>query len=113
MICHKVVGLRLGTKQTKKSRGETKRRSNEATQGPSCLFPHLVIPFRLFPSGQAQQEHDESKEMFDMLNDQLIAELPQLLNLRVPYFDPSFEAIIRMQAKFAEEGYEKLSGVQR
>ena len=62
---------------------------------------------------QAQQEHDECKEMFDMLNDQLIAELPQLLNLRVPYFDPSFEAMIRMQAKFAEEGYEKLSGVQR
>jgi len=51
--------------------------------------------------------------MFDMLNDQLIGELPQLLDLRVPYFDPSFEAMIRMQAKFAEEGYEKLSGVQR
>ena len=48
-----------------------------------------------------------------MLNDTLIAELPQLLDLRVPYFDPSFEAMIRMQAKFAEEGYEKLSGVQR
>ncbi|KAF8973042.1 hypothetical protein BDZ97DRAFT_1752090 [Flammula alnicola] len=62
---------------------------------------------------RAQQEHDECKEMFDMLNDQLIAELPQLLDLRVPYFDPSFEAMIRMQAKFAEEGYEKLSGVQR
>ncbi|KAF8197876.1 hypothetical protein BJ912DRAFT_48002 [Pholiota molesta] len=62
---------------------------------------------------RAQQENDECKEMFDMLNDQLIAELPQLLDLRVPYFDPSFEAMIRMQAKFAEEGYEKLSGVQR
>jgi hypothetical protein len=62
---------------------------------------------------KAEQEHDEAKEMFDMLNEQLIAELPQLLDLRVPYFDPSFEAMIRMQAKFAEEGYEKLSGVQR
>jgi len=62
---------------------------------------------------QAQQEHDETKEMFDILNDQLISELPQLLELRVPYFDPSFEAMIRMQYKFAEEGYEKLSGVQR
>lgn len=48
-----------------------------------------------------------------MLNDQLVAELPQLMDLRVPYFDPSFEAMIRMQSKFAEEGYEKLSGVQR
>lgn len=62
---------------------------------------------------QAQQENDEAKEVFDMLNEQLIAELPQLLDLRVPYFDPSFEAMIRMQSKFAEEGYEKMSGVQR
>lgn len=62
---------------------------------------------------KAQQEHDETKEMFETLNVQLIEELPQLMDLRVPYFDPSFEAMIRMQAKFAEEGYEKLSGVQR
>jgi hypothetical protein len=62
---------------------------------------------------QAQQEHDDAKEVFDLLNDQLIAELPQLLDLRVPFFDPSFEAMIRMQCKFAEEGYEKLGGVQR
>ncbi|KXN90977.1 Protein hob3 [Leucoagaricus sp. SymC.cos] len=62
---------------------------------------------------QAQHEHDETKELFDLLNQQLIEELPQLLNLRVPYFDPTFEAMIRIQAKFAEEGYEKLSGVQR
>ncbi|KAG9113869.1 hypothetical protein FRC07_007714, partial [Ceratobasidium sp. 392] len=62
---------------------------------------------------RAQAELDEAKEIFDMMNDQLIAELPQLLDLRVPYFDPSFEAMIRMQCKFAEEGYEKLGGVQR
>jgi len=62
---------------------------------------------------KAQQEHDDAKEVFDLLNDQLIQELPQLMGLRVPYFDPSFEAMIRMQCKFAEEGYEKLSGVQR
>jgi len=62
---------------------------------------------------RAQQEHDEAKEIFDMLNDQLINELPQLLDLRVPFFDPSFEAMIRMQCKFAEEGYDKLGSVQR
>lgn len=62
---------------------------------------------------RAQQEHDDAKEVFDLLNDQLISELPQLLDLRVPFFDPSFEAMIRMQCKFAEEGYEKMSGVQR
>lgn len=47
------------------------------------------------------------------MNQQLIEELPQLLELRVSFFDPSFEAMIRMQSKFAEEGYEKLGGVQR
>ena len=62
---------------------------------------------------RAQQEHDEAKEVFDPLNDQLIAELPQLLSLRVPYFDPSFETMIHIQCKFTEEGYEKLSNVQR
>lgn len=62
---------------------------------------------------KAQQEHDDTKEVFELLNDQLITELPQLLDLRVPYFDPSFEAMIRMQCKFAEEGYEKLGAVQR
>jgi len=62
---------------------------------------------------RAQQEHDDAKEVFDVLNDQLIVELPQLLSLRVPYFDPSFEAMIRIQCKFAEEGYEKLSNVQK
>ncbi len=72
---------------------------------PSHLSDVVII--------QAQQENDDAKEVFDYLNDQLIAELPQLLDLRVPFFDPSFEAMIRMQCKFAEEGYDKLSGVQR
>ena len=88
--------------------------SEDPTKLPKvCSLLALLFLSLIIPHFQAQQEHDECKEMFDMLNDQLIAELPQLLNLRVPYFDPSFEAMIRMQAKFAEEGYEKLSGVQR
>jgi len=62
---------------------------------------------------KAQQEHDDAKEIFDIMNGQLVEELPQMMDLRIPYFDPSFEAMIRMQCKFAEEGYEKLGGVQR
>jgi len=62
---------------------------------------------------RAQQEHDEAKEIFELLNEQLLSELPQLIDLRIPFFDPSFEAMIRMQCKFAEEGYDKLGGVQR
>ncbi|KAI4519477.1 BAR-domain-containing protein [Schizophyllum commune Loenen D] len=63
---------------------------------------------------RAQAENDETKEkQFDILNNQLIEELPVLLDQRIPFFDPSFEAMIRIQAKFAEEAYEKMSGVQR
>jgi amphiphysin len=62
---------------------------------------------------KAQQEHDQAKEIFDVVNEQITTELPQLLDLRIPYFNPSFEAMVRMQRRFAEEGYEKLGGVQR
>ncbi|WVO20947.1 uncharacterized protein IAS62_002248 [Cryptococcus decagattii] len=62
---------------------------------------------------RAQSEHDEARDIFNILNDQLIAELPVLVDLRIPYLDPSFEAMIRCQLNFAQEGYERLSGVQR
>lgn len=32
---------------------------------------------------RAQQEHDEAKEIFEVLNGQLIDELPQLVELRI------------------------------
>jgi hypothetical protein len=47
------------------------------------------------------------------MNTSLMNELPQLLDLRIPYLDPSFEAMVRMQVSFAEAAYEKLGGVQR
>jgi len=62
---------------------------------------------------RAQQEHDEAKEIYEVLNDQFLQEMPILLDLRIPYLDPSFEAMVRCQLKFADEGYNKLSGVQR
>jgi amphiphysin len=32
---------------------------------------------------RAQAEHDEAREIYELLNDQLIAELPQLVELRI------------------------------
>lgn len=62
---------------------------------------------------RAEKEYEDAKLLFDTLNTQLMEELPQLLDLRIPYLDPSFEAMVRMQARFAEESYEKMGGVQR
>lgn len=87
--------------------------SEDPTKLPRvCLSPFFRTS-SFEPSCKAQQENDDAREVFELLNEQLIAELPQLLDLRVPYFDPSFEAMIRIQCKFAEDGYEKMSTVQR
>ena len=53
------------------------------------------------------------EQAYIALNDELKDIMPQMLDLRIPYLDPSFEAMVRLQAKFSQEGYEKLGGVQR
>lgn len=40
-----------------------------------------------------------AKEVYEALNDQLTTEMPQLIDLRVPYLDPSFEALVKIQLK--------------
>ncbi|GAA6062295.1 hypothetical protein JCM10212_004383 [Sporobolomyces blumeae] len=62
---------------------------------------------------QADTEEEQAREIFQALDSQLKEELPQILDLRIPYLDPSFECMIRLQSHFATDGYEKLGGVQR
>jgi amphiphysin len=62
---------------------------------------------------RAERELAMAKEIFDDLNDQLKTELPQLIDLRVPYFDPSFEALVKIQLRFCTEGYARLAQIQQ
>lgn len=62
---------------------------------------------------RAEKELTLAKDVFDNLNDQLKTELPQLISLRVPYFDPSFEALVKIQLRFCTEGYTRLAQVQQ
>lgn len=62
---------------------------------------------------RAEKEADDAKEVYETINGALLADLPQLLDLRIPYLDPSFEAMVRMQVAFSESAYEKLGSVQR
>ncbi|CAM9022900.1 unnamed protein product [Wickerhamomyces anomalus] len=41
-----------------------------------------------------------------------VQELPQLISLRVPYFDPSFESLVKIQMRFCTEGYTRLAQIQ-
>ncbi|BFZ61463.1 BAR adaptor protein Hob3 [Saitoella coloradoensis] len=62
---------------------------------------------------RAEQEAMQAKEVYETLNEQLTNELPQLIDLRVPYLDPSFEALVKIQLRFCQEGYERLAQVQQ
>ncbi|CCE62058.1 hypothetical protein TPHA_0B03860 [Tetrapisispora phaffii CBS 4417] len=62
---------------------------------------------------RAEKELQFAKDVFDNLNDQLKAELPQLIALRVPYYDPSFEALVKIQMRFCTDGYSRLAQVQQ
>ncbi|KAH3665432.1 hypothetical protein OGAPHI_003616 [Ogataea philodendri] len=62
---------------------------------------------------RAERELQLAKDVFDDLNNQLKEELPQLVGLRVPYYDPSFEALVKIQLRFCTEGYARLAQVQQ
>lgn len=62
---------------------------------------------------RAEKELQLAKDVFDHLNNQLKTELPQLVSLRVPYYDPSFEALVKIQMRFCTEGYTRLAQIQQ
>jgi hypothetical protein len=54
----------------------------------------------------------QAQEVYEALNTQLTTELPRLVDLRVPYLDPSFEALVKLQYRFANESQSRLSQIQ-
>lgn len=55
----------------------------------------------------------QAKAAYEQLNEQLTNELPQLIDLRVPYLDPSFEALVKIQLRFCAEAYSRMAQVQQ
>lgn len=62
---------------------------------------------------RAEKEADMAKAEYEALNKQLSTEIPQLLELRVPYLDPSFEALVKIQSRFCAEAYSRMAQVQQ
>lgn len=62
---------------------------------------------------EQQQELAVAEEAYDGLNEQLKSELPRLMDLRVLYLNPLFEAFVKIQLRYFHENYERLSRVQR
>ncbi|EPS37630.1 hypothetical protein H072_8647 [Dactylellina haptotyla CBS 200.50] len=62
---------------------------------------------------RAEKEASMAKEIYEALNEQLQTELPKLIELRVPYLDPSFEALVKIQLRFCAEAYSRMAQVQQ
>lgn len=46
----------------------------------------------------AESEADQAEQVYRVLDDQVRNDIPQLLDLRVPYLDPSFECMVSRRA---------------
>lgn len=62
---------------------------------------------------RTEKEMEIAKAAYEQLNEQLSTELPQLIDLRVPYLDPSFEALVKIQLRFCAEAYSRMAQVQQ
>lgn len=62
---------------------------------------------------RTEKEMDMAKAAYEQLNEQLSSELPQLIDMRVPYLDPSFEALVKIQLRFCAEAYSRMAQVQQ
>lgn len=62
---------------------------------------------------RTERELDMARQAYETLNDQLSTELPLLIDLRVPYLDPSFEALVKIQLRFCAEAYSRMAQVQQ
>lgn len=62
---------------------------------------------------RAERDTEIAKQAYEELNERLFTELPQLIDLRVPYLDPSFEALVKIQLRFCAEAYSRMAQVQQ
>ncbi|KAJ3311317.1 hypothetical protein HDV04_004125 [Boothiomyces sp. JEL0838] len=61
----------------------------------------------------AEAEFAAARNIYEPINHQLITEIPQLINLQVPYLNPSFEALVKSQLAFNEGAFHKLEAIKK
>ncbi|KAJ3039769.1 hypothetical protein HDV00_011896 [Rhizophlyctis rosea] len=61
---------------------------------------------------RAESEANHARELYETLNRTLLTEIPKLIDLRVPYLDPSFDALVKSQLRFNEVAYSKLCEIK-
>ncbi|KAJ2998077.1 hypothetical protein HDV02_004902 [Globomyces sp. JEL0801] len=67
------------------------------------------------PSKLAKAEADctHARNQYEPLNQQLVTEIPQLIDMQIPYLNPSFEALVKSQLAFNEGAFHKLDAIKK
>jgi amphiphysin len=61
---------------------------------------------------KAEKEAELARDMYENINTILVQDLPTLVALRVPYLDPSFEAMVKTQWRVGQLAYDHLEGIR-
>lgn len=122
--------------------GATWPRQNRITSTQSTPFfepselEDIMAPLKADFMRKHADKLKQAKVAYDQLNEQLMSELPQLIDLRyefailasessqeptannfhhnrVPYLDPTFEALVKIQLRFCAEAYSRMAQVQQ
>ncbi|KAK6435694.1 BAR adaptor protein Hob3 [Oleoguttula sp. CCFEE 5521] len=88
-------------------------RSSPAPWFEPSELEDIMAPVREEFMRKQADELKQAKAGYEQLNEQLTTELPQLIDLRVPYLDPSFEALVKIQLRFCAEAYSRMAQVQQ
>ncbi|KAG0272452.1 hypothetical protein BGZ95_011805 [Linnemannia exigua] len=62
---------------------------------------------------RAENEANTLRETYETMNAQLTSELPKIVDSRVAYLDPSFEAVVKSQLSFAQDAHNTLEGLRQ
>jgi len=62
---------------------------------------------------QAEHEANIARDMYEAMNAQLNSELPKVIDSRVAYLDPSFEAVVKSQLSFAQDARNTLESLRQ
>jgi hypothetical protein len=88
----------------------------------SCHFIHKNIVVRKLvdnPSNdpsklpKAEQEANQARDLYETVNRQLITDIPKLIDLRIQYLHPSFEALVKSQLQFNEDAFYGLNAIAK
>ncbi|KAI8598050.1 hypothetical protein EDD21DRAFT_326198 [Dissophora ornata] len=62
---------------------------------------------------RAEHEANGLRESYETMNAQLTSELPKIIDSRVAYLDPSFEAVVKSQLSFSQDAHNTLEGLRQ